>query len=54
MLAAVAVAGGFTVRADRSRVTVVRAVKDRPSEWTAGVLADLQPGDVVIVREQLF
>jgi len=54
VLAAVAVAGGFTVRADRSRVTVVRAVKDRPSEWTAGVLADLQPGDVVIVREQLF
>lgn len=54
VLAAVAAAGGFTVRADRSRVTVVRAVKDRPSEWTAGVLADLQPGDVVIVREQFF
>jgi polysaccharide export outer membrane protein len=54
VLAAVAAAGGFTVRADRSRVTVVRAVSDRPSEWTAGVLADLQPGDVVIVREQFF
>jgi len=54
VLAAVAAAGGFTVRADRSEVTVVRAVRDRPSEWTAGVLADLQPGDVVIVREQFF
>ena len=54
VLAAVASAGGFTVRADRSRVTVVRAVKDRPSEWTASLLADLQPGDVVIVREQYF
>jgi polysaccharide export outer membrane protein len=54
VLGAVAAAGGFTVRADHSEVTVVRAVKDRPSEWTAGVLADLQPGDVVIVREQFF
>jgi polysaccharide export outer membrane protein len=54
VLGAVAAAGGFTVRADRNTVTVVRAVKDRPSEWTAGVLADLQPGDVVIVREQFF
>ena len=54
VLGAVAAAGGFTVRAERDQVTVVRAVKDRPSEWTAGVLADLQPGDVVIVREQFF
>lgn len=54
VLGAVAAAGGFTVRADRDQVTVVRAVRDRPSEWTAGVLSDLQPGDVVIVREQFF
>jgi polysaccharide export outer membrane protein len=54
VLAAVAAAGGFTVRADRSSVTVVRAVQDRPSEWTAGVLSDLQPGDVVVVHEQFF
>lgn len=54
VLGAVAAAGGFTVRAERDRVTVVRAVQDRPAEWTAGVLADLQPGDVVIVREQFF
>jgi polysaccharide export outer membrane protein len=55
VLGAVAAAGGFTVRADRTRVTVVRAVQqDRPTEWTAGVLADLQPGDVVVVREQFF
>jgi polysaccharide export outer membrane protein len=54
VLGAVAAAGGFTVRADRDRVTVVRALQDRPTEWTAGVLADLQPGDVVVVREQFF
>jgi polysaccharide export outer membrane protein len=55
VLGAVAAAGGFTVRADRSRVTVVRAVQqDHPVEWTAGVLVDLQPGDVVVVREQFF
>ena len=54
VLAAVAAAGGFTVRADRDKVTVVRAVQDRPAEWTAGVLSDLQPGDVVVVREQFF
>ncbi|HJT44111.1 MAG TPA: polysaccharide biosynthesis/export family protein [Rhizomicrobium sp.] len=54
VLGAVAAAGGFTVRADRSSVTVVRAVQGRPAEWAAGVLAELQPGDVVIVREQFF
>ncbi|HKY19221.1 MAG TPA: polysaccharide biosynthesis/export family protein [Rhizomicrobium sp.] len=54
VLGAVAAAGGFTVRADRSTVTVVRAVQDHPAEWTAGMFAELQPGDVVIVREQFF
>jgi polysaccharide export outer membrane protein len=56
VLGAVAAAGGFTVRADRSRVTVVRAFQpDRdPAEWTAGVYADLQPGDVIVVRENFF
>jgi len=54
VLGAVAAAGGFSVRADRNAVTVVRAVRDRPSEWSAGVLAELQPGDVVIVHEQFF
>lgn len=56
VLGAVAAAGGFTVRADRNRVTVVRAIdQDRaPLEWSAGVLADLQPGDVIVVRENFF
>ena len=54
VLGAVAAAGGFTVRADRNEVTVVRAVQDHPAEWTAGLLVNLQPGDVVIVREQFF
>lgn len=54
VLGAVAAAGGFTVRADRTQVTVVRNFQNRPAEWTAGVLSDVQPGDVVVVREQFF
>jgi polysaccharide export outer membrane protein len=54
VLGAVAAAGGFTVRADRKQVTVVRAVGGRPNEWSADPLSDVQPGDVVVVREQFF
>ncbi len=54
VLAAVASAGGYTVRADQSYVTVVRSKSDHPAEWSAGPLAGLQPGDVVVVHEQFF
>jgi len=54
VLGAVASAGGFTVRADQSTVTVVRSKSDHPTEWSAGPLAGLLPGDVVVVHEQFF
>lgn len=54
VLAAVAVAGGFTVRADQSKVKVMRAVRDRVGEWSAGPSVPLQPGDVIVVQEQFF
>jgi polysaccharide export outer membrane protein len=54
VLAAVAVAGGFTVRADHDQVTVVRSVRDKSGEWSAGPSVALQPGDVVVVHEQFF
>lgn len=54
VLGAVAVAGGFTVRADQRKVSVMRAVRDRTAEWTAEPLGLLQPGDVIVVHEQFF
>ena len=54
VLGAVAVAGGFTVRADQKKITVVRSVYNQSSEWTAEPLGIVQPGDVIVVREQFF
>ncbi len=54
VLGAVAAAGGFTVRANREAITVVRSADGHSAEWTAGQLDNLQPGDVVVVREQFF
>lgn len=54
VLAAVAMAGGFTVRADQERLTVVRNVDGHPSEWSASRLSDLRPGDLVVVPERFF
>jgi len=54
VLEAVATAGGFTVRADKTYMTVVRPQGDQPTEWSAGPLANLQPGDVVVIHEQFF
>jgi polysaccharide export outer membrane protein len=50
VLGAVAVAGGFTVRANQKYVSVMRATE----EWSAGPLANLQPGDIIVVHEQFF
>ena len=54
ILGAVAVAGGFTIRADRRVVTVVRTQTGKAGEWRADPLADLKPGDVVVIRELYF
>lgn len=54
VLTAVAVAGGFTVRADTDQMTVVRTARGKSAEWSAGRLTELRPGDVVVVRERFF
>ena len=54
VLGAVAVAGGYTVRADSRRMSVVRGQMGRSIEWRASPLADVQPGDVVVIHEQFF
>jgi len=54
VLGAVAVAGGFTVRADNRRMTMIRKVQGSSTEATADPLTELQPGDVIVVREHFF
>jgi polysaccharide export outer membrane protein len=54
VLTAVAMAGGFSVRADERRMTVVRKSAGKATEWHADRLADLQPGDLVVVPERFF
>ena len=54
VLTAVAMAGGYTVRADKERMTVVRKKDGQPGEWHADRLTELQPGDLVVVPERFF
>jgi polysaccharide export outer membrane protein len=54
VLGAVAVAGGFTIRANMREVTIVRTQGGQAGEWSAEPVADLRPGDVVVIREQFF
>ena len=54
VLTAVAVAGGFTVRADKEHMAVVRTAQGHAAEWGVQQLTELQPGDVVVVRERFF
>lgn len=54
VLAAVAEAGGFTVRANPKGMTVLRTDNGTRKEWHADRLTDMQPGDVLVVPEQVF
>src|SRR5262245_38845492 len=54
VLGAVAVAGGFTIRANTREVTIVRTQGGQAGEWSAAPVVDLRPGDVVVIREQFF
>jgi polysaccharide export outer membrane protein len=54
VLGAVAVAGGFTIRADQRQMTVVRTQGNRGGEWSADPLVEVRPGDVIVIREQYF
>ena len=51
---AVALAGGYTVRASESRITLVReSDPDNPLD-SVGVNSAIQPGDIITVGESFF
>jgi polysaccharide export outer membrane protein len=51
---AVAVAGGFTYRAKKSRLTIRRDDGDQISEIAADLDTVVLPGDVIEIRERFF
>jgi polysaccharide export outer membrane protein len=54
VLQAVALAGGYTYRAKKSGVRIVRAARGTEEKERANELTRLQPGDVVEVPERFF
>lgn len=54
VLTAVAMAGGFTYRAETDRFSIVREKNGRPMEWRAERDTQVRPDDVVTVFERYF
>jgi len=54
MINAVALAGGFTYRASKEGVTVLRGAEAKEQRYRATQTTALQPGDVVVVPERFF
>ena len=54
MINAVALAGGFTYRAGKEGVTVLRGSEASEQRYHATQTTALQPGDVVLVPERFF
>jgi len=51
---AVAVAGGFTYRARKGRITIVRQAAEGANEFEADFDTQIKPGDVINVPERFF
>lgn len=51
---AVAIAGGFTPRAQRQGVTLSRTVQGQPFRGTVPLASPIQPGDTIVVGERWF
>jgi polysaccharide export outer membrane protein len=51
---AVAIAGGFGPRADKSRVTISRNIMGQSAQFVAPLNYPVQPGDTVRIRERWF
>jgi polysaccharide export outer membrane protein len=51
---AIAIAGGFTPRASKDRVTVTRKYRGMPASFALPLRYPLRPGDTVTVRERWF
>jgi polysaccharide export outer membrane protein len=51
---AVAIAGGFTPRATKSKVTITRKIQGVPQRFALPLRYKVRPGDVVTVGERWF
>ena len=51
---AMAIAGGFTPRATKDKVTVTRKVQGVPYRFELPLRTPIRPGDVVTVAERWF
>ena len=51
---AVAIAGGFTPRASKDKVTVTRQVQGTPARYSLPLLMPVRPGDTITVSERWF
>lgn len=51
---AIAVAGGFSPRAEKNRVDLTRVVEGRPVTASVPVSQPVKPGDTIFVKERFF
>lgn len=54
VLKAIAVSGGFTYRADRETVEILRGGEANVKPFEANISSAVKPGDIVIVQERFF
>ena len=54
VLSAIALAGGYTYRASRSKLVVVRGDDESRQEFKIAENATLRPGDTLIIRQRFF
>jgi polysaccharide export outer membrane protein len=54
VLTAVAIAGGFTLRADKDDMTISRVIDNGSIEGAAKQTTKIEPGDTIYVRERYF
>src|SRR5471032_2560855 len=51
---AIAIAGGFTPRASKDKVTITRKVQGQPARYVLPLRSPLRPGDTIEVSERWF
>ena len=51
---AIAIAGGFTPRASKDKVTITRKVQGAPSRFVLPLRSPLRPGDTIEISERWF